>query len=164
MAFNSTEVSAIPQRFTDVSNTAQNPVGSIVRGVDPTYGAAEFIYLPGVTANVAGSVVYYDLGTPAVILALATANMGRPLAVSMSAATGAQYGWYQISGVAVVQTNGTLTSAALPLYLAGAGQVTSTSAAGKQVVNAVSSSATGVPAAGLALATIQRPFAQGAIT
>lgn len=164
MAFNSTEVPAVPQRFTDVSATAQNALGTIVRGVDPTYGAGEFIYLPGVASNVAGSVVYYDLGTPAVTLAPATANMARPLAVAMSACLAGQYGWYQISGVAVVTTNGTLSGAGVPVYLVGSGQVTSSATAGKQMVNAIASSATGTPATGQALVTIQRPFAQGAVT
>jgi hypothetical protein len=42
--------------------------------------------------------------------------------------------------------------------------VTSTAAAGKQVVNARNDTATGTPAANQAVVQIDHPFAQGAIT
>lgn len=144
-------------------------LGDIIKAYDPVYGMGEFIYLLGVAATVIGSVVTYDgasAGTPTWQTALApsTANLDQPLAVAMAANLANSYGWYQISGTAVVSTNGTLSGAGVPVYLAGSGQVTSTAAAGKQVVNARSESATGTPAANQALVKINRPFAQGAIT
>ena len=81
----------------------------------------------------------------------------------MSANVATQYGWYQISGNAVVATNGTLAAGPAPIYLAGTGQVTSTQANGKQVVNAVNVTATGTPASGQAVIEINRPFAQGQV-
>jgi hypothetical protein len=54
-------------------------------------------------------------GTPTFQTALApsTANLAQPLAVAMGANVAGQYGWYQISGQAVVATNGTLAAGRL---------------------------------------------------
>jgi hypothetical protein len=144
-------------------------LGDVIRAVDPVYGAGEFIYLLGVVGTVIGSVVTWNgnaAGVPSyqTALAPATANLAQPLAVAMSANVAGQYGWYQISGNAVVATNGTLAAGPAPVYLAGTGQLTSTAAAGKQVVNAQNVTATGTPAANQAVVEIARPFAQGAIT
>lgn len=143
-------------------------LGDIVQATDPVYGAGEFIYLLGVANTVVGSVVTYDganAGTPTWQTALApsTANLGQPLAVAMSANVANQYGWYQISGSAVVATNGTLAAGPGPVFLAGSGQVTSTQANGKMVNNARNETATGTPAANQAVVKINRPFAQGQI-
>jgi hypothetical protein len=149
------------------SNTTP-PLGTIITATDPTYGVGEFILLKGVASTVVGSVVTWNggSGTPTfqTTLAPSTANLAQPLAVAMSANVAGQYGWYQIEGNAVVATNGTLAAGPGPVYLAGSGQVTSTAAAGKQVMNAINVSATGTPAANQAIVEINRPFAQGAIT
>ncbi len=143
-----------------------HPLGTIIRAYDPVYGEGEFIYLLGVASTVVGSVVTWNgntTGTPTyqTALAPATANLDQPLAVAMSANVAGQFGWYQISGNAVVATNGTLAAGPGPVYLAGSGQVTSTQANGKQVMNAQNVTATGTPSAGLAVVEIQRPYAQG---
>lgn len=151
------------------SSTPLTDLGRIIRGRDPVYGSGEFIYLLGVASTVVGSVVTWNgnaTGTPTyqTTLAPATANLAQPLAVAMGATLAANYGWYQISGQAVVATNGTLATGPGPVYLVGSGQVTSAATAGKQMVNAVNVTATGTPAAGQAVVSIDRPFAQGAIT
>ena len=75
-------------------------LGDIVKAVDPTYGAAEFIYLKGVANTVVGSVVNYD---DSFQTALNTTGLStpRPVAVAMAACVAGEYGWYQISGIAV---------------------------------------------------------------
>lgn len=151
------------------SATKNHPLGKIVRADDSNYGEGEFVYLLGVAATVVGSLVTYNgvsggFPTWQTTLAPSTANLAQPLAVAMSANLAGQYGWYQIAGNAVVATNGTLAAGPAPVYLAGSGQVTSTAAAGKQVLNAQNVTATGTPAAGQAVVEINRPFAQGAIT
>ena len=153
---------------TAAGRSTPGKLGDIVKAVDPVYGVGEFIYLLGVAATVVGSVVTYDgasSGTPTFQTALApsTAGLDQPLAVAMSANVANQYGWYQISGSAVVATNGTLAAGPGPVYLAGSGQVTSTQANGKQVLNARNETATGTPAANQAVVKINRPFAQGQI-
>lgn len=142
-------------------------LGDIIKAVDPVYGVGEFIYLLGVASTVVGSVVTYDGASSGVptwqtALAPATAGLDKPLAVAMAANVAGQYGWYQIGGSAVCATNGTLTAGAA-VYLAGSGQLTTTQANGKQVMGAVSETATGTPAAGLAVVKIDRPSAQGQI-
>lgn len=142
------------------------PLGAIVRARDPVYGDGEFIMLLGVASTVVGSVVTWDgatTGTPTfqTVLAPSTANLAQPLAVSMSANLGGGYGWYQIKGNAVVATNGTLAAGPGPVYLAGSGNVTSSQANGKQVLNARNCTATGTPAANQAVVQIMYPCAQG---
>lgn len=154
----------------NVTDTVKNhAIGTIVSAVDPIYGLGEFIYLLGVASTVIGSVVTFNgntTGTPTgqTTLAPATANLAQPVAVAMSANVAGQYGWYQIEGNAVVATNGTLAAGPAPVYLAGSGQLTSTAAAGRQVLGAVNVTATGTPAIGQAVIEINRPHAQGAIT
>ena len=75
-------------------------LGDIQRVVDPTLGAAEFIYLKGVANTVVGSIVNYD---DSFQTALDTTGLStpRPNAVAMAACVANEYGWYQISGIAV---------------------------------------------------------------
>jgi hypothetical protein len=146
------------------TDTVQNhALGTRVRAVDPTYGEGEFIYLKGVASTVVGSVVTFDQYGGSTTLAPSTANLGQPVAVAMSANVASQFGWYQIAGAAVAATNGTLTTGS-PVFLAGSGQLTSTAAAGKQVLGARSVAATGTPSAGLAVVQINEPSCQGQIT
>lgn len=152
-----------------LNSTVQNhDLGTIITARDPVYGGGEFIYLLGVASTAVGSVVTWGgvaTGTPKYLTALApaTAHLAEPLAVAMSANVASQYGWYQITGMAVAATNGTLAAGPAAIYLAGSGQVTSTQANGEQVVNAINVSATGTPANGFAIIEINRPFAQGQI-
>lgn len=145
--------------------------GDIVKAYDPVYGTGEFIYLQTASAISAGNICTWSGNTTAgqaqtfqAAQAPATANLAQPLAVAMAAGAANSWGWFQISGNAVVSTNGTLAAGPGPVYLAGSGQVTSTAAAGKQVVNAVNVTATGNPSSGNAIVSIMRPHAQGAIT
>lgn len=149
------------------STTQNHALGTIIRADDPTYGEGEFIYLKGVASTVVGSVVTYggaSSGTPTyqTALAPATAGLAQPLAVAMSANVANQFGWYQVAGSAVAATNGTLTAGAV-VYLAGSGQLTTTQANGKQVMGAISVTATGTPSTGLAVIEIDRPSAQGQV-
>lgn len=152
-----------------VGRTPGANLGTIIRASDPVYGEGEFIYMLGAASTVVGSLVTWDGATAGVptyqtVLCPSTANLDKPVAVAMSANLAGFYGWYQISGHAVVATNGTLTGAGVPVYIGTAGTVTSTAAAGKQIVNAQSESATGTPATNQAVVLLNRPFAQGAIT
>lgn len=151
------------------TDTVQNhKLGLIMKAEDPIYGAGEFIYLKGVVATVVGTLVVYDgaaTGTPTYQTALcpSTAGLAQPVAVAMSANVANQYGWYQIAGSAVMATNGTLAAGPGPVYIGSAGNVTSTQANGKQILNARNDTATGTPAANQAVVQINRPFAQGQV-
>jgi hypothetical protein len=96
------------QAIADTSTTQQHPLGTIVQAYDSTYGMGEFIYLLGVTSTVVGSIVNYDAAWQSALHTSAL-NLPRPLAVAMSANVGSSYGWYQISGQAVVVKANTLS-------------------------------------------------------
>lgn len=100
MAFFIVDPVAGNQAIADTSTTQKHPLGKIVRAVDPTLGEGEFIYLKGIGSTIVGSIVRYDDGfTTALNTSALTDSL--PLAVAMSANVANQYGWYQISGLAV---------------------------------------------------------------
>ncbi|MCU0905633.1 MAG: hypothetical protein MUE83_17460, partial [Tabrizicola sp.] len=82
-----------------VDTSAAVDVGTIVRAVDPIYGAGEFIYLKGVASTVTGSWVTYNMDDGST--ALLAANAIGPVAVAMGATVANTWGWYQIQGKAV---------------------------------------------------------------
>jgi len=95
------------------TDTVQNhPLGTIIRANDPTYGDGEFIYLLGVASTTVGSVVTYDASTYQTVLSAVGGNIPRAVAISMSANVASSYGWYQISGQAVVAKTATVSLAA----------------------------------------------------
>lgn len=148
-----------------VTDTTQNhALGMIVTAVDPTYGLGEFIYLKGIASTAIGSLVDYDQYLATTALAPATAGTG-PVAVAMSANVASQYGWYQISGAAVVKAPNAMTVGADVFMLAATpGSVDDAAVAGEQILGAKVSTTTATPSAGLAVIQIQRPFHQGQIT
>lgn len=99
------------QPIADTSTTKKHPLGTIIQASDPTYGAGEFIYLQGVANTLTGHIVNYDANFVTAIHTSAL-NNPRPLAVAMSANVASQYGWYQISGQAVVLKSAALSLAA----------------------------------------------------
>ena len=111
MAYSVTSAVIGAQPIADNSTTQRHPLGYIVQGVDPTYGAGEFIYLQGIGSTVVGSIVNYDA---AFVSALHTSALDKPkpLAVAMAATVANQFGWYQISGQAIVVKSNALSLAA----------------------------------------------------
>ena len=158
-------VGAQPIATTD---TVQNhPLGTIVTAVDPTYGGGEFIYLKGVASTAVGSVVSWNATTYQTVLGVAAEKIPRPLAVAMSANVANQYGWYQISGVAVAAKLATVcvvAGAAFAVASTGSGVVIA-STSGNEVqggiIAATASAATGRTSVQV---SIQRPTMQGRIT
>jgi len=95
------------------TDTVQNhPLGTVIRANDPTLGDGEFIYLLGVASTTVGSVVTYDASTYQTVLSAVGGNIPRAVAIAMSANVASQYGWYQISGQAVVAKTATVSLAA----------------------------------------------------
>lgn len=151
----------------DVDTVAKVPVGTIARGYDDVQGEGEFIYLPG-AANVAlGDAVIYDLAPGAQAVTRHSnatgSNSGRPVAFAVTAIGAGQFGWYQISGVAIVSTVAG-TVAGVMMASATAGSVSNTADAGDQILGARISTAVGTPLANKSYATINRPYVQGQIT
>lgn len=114
MAFHITDQVIGSQKIAENSTTQNHPVGTVVRATDPTYGEGEFVYLIGVASTIIGSIVSYEDGDTLVgqtALATTAIDSGEPLAVAMSANVAAEFGWYQISGVAVLGKANTLSLA-----------------------------------------------------
>jgi hypothetical protein len=99
------------QAITETSTTQNHPLGTIIKATHTTLGSGEFIYLKGVTSTIVGSIVNYDDNFQTALDSAAVSGPSRPLAIAMSANVGDQYGWYQISGLAVAAKANTVSFA-----------------------------------------------------
>jgi hypothetical protein len=165
MAFTITEVRIGFPQITDHDTTQKVPLGTVVRGNDPTYGAGEFIYLTGVASTVVGSVVEYSTATGATVLAAVGGSQPLPVGIAMSANVASQYGWYQIGGNAVAKKTCTLcfvAGAAVGVLTTG---LMGNTGSAKEIQGAVVA-ATASAKAGVVTVTVnlQRPHLQGRIT
>jgi hypothetical protein len=162
MSYTFQGTSRVLQAIAEVSTTQQHPLGTIVTAFDETYGSGEFIYLKGVASTVVGSAVTYNLedGTTTLLAADAIGPVGFAMSVT-DAAT--DFGWYQISGVAVAKSDTVADDA--NVYIDGtAGRVDDAVVDGDMVHLAKFASADGTPAAGFALVEISRPYTDNITT
>jgi hypothetical protein len=112
------DTGVLPPSATSSGSTTYIPTpplvpGMIIEATDPTYGTAEFILLAGVASTAVGSVVTYNTTSFTTALAAVGTNKPQPIAIAMSANTSAtNWGWYQISGLAVVKKTCTVSLAA----------------------------------------------------
>lgn len=165
MAYTPNENALLAQAIDETSTTQKAELGTIIRCKDPTYGPGEFIYLQGVASTVVGSVVVYDGASHVTELAPVGSNLPRPVAIAMSANVANQYGWYQISGRAVVVKTNTVSLAdGAAVGVLTAGKIAGTGS-GKEVsgaiVVAVASAKSDVTSVQVA---IDRPRMQGRVT
>jgi len=150
------------QNIADTSTTAKHPLGLVVQAVDPTLGGGEFIYLLGVANTIVGSPVSWNINTYQTTLAAVDTAKPYTIAISMSANVATQYGWYQISGVAVgAKTSGLAlaSNAAVGILTTGKFAATGT---GKEVQGAYTLAKSTTPTTVQLL--INRPHKQGRIT
>lgn len=154
------------QPFERTSTVQNHPLGKIYPGYDNTLGAGEFIYLLGAANTVAGLVYSYNATTFQTVVLPSTANLGTPIAVAMSANVAAQYGWYQIEGLATVLKSAVAVTPQAKVYISGtSGRLMPTSASGKQILGAKYANLTTVTSTtSSAKMLISRPTCQGQIT
>lgn len=139
-------------------------LGMIVKGFDPTFGVGEFIMLAGVASTAVGSLVTYNTTSYTTTLCPVTANLGQPVAVAMSANVAATtFGWYQISGVAVVAKSTGLGLANNVAVAINSTAKVGTNASGKQILGARTANST-VSATTSVRLIINRPHLQGRVT
>lgn len=137
--------------------------GMIVTAQDPTFGVGEFILLAGVASTIVGSLVIYNTVSFTTTLCPVTANLGQPVAVAMSANTASTtWGWYQISGVAVVAKSAVALANNVAIGINSTGKIGAV-ASGKQVLGSRTANST-VSATTTARVVIQRPHMQGRVT
>lgn len=153
------------QAIAETSTTQLHPLGKIVTAYDSTYGEGEFIYLLGVASTAVGSLVTYHPSTYQTALAPVGANKPQPIAVAMSANVAAQYGWYQISGVAVMKKTCTVSLAAgATCGVLTAGLVAGTGS-GKEIQGALVAAVASATAGRVTVSvSISRPHMQGRVT
>lgn len=153
------------QNIADTSTVQNHPLGMIVKGIDPIFGGGEFLYALGVTSTVVGSVVTYDPTTYQTTLCAVAGGIPRPIAISMSINVGSQYGWYQISGVAVARKLCTVSVATgIAVGVLSTGTVAGT-ASTKEIFGAVFAAVSSATAGGVtAKIMINRPHKQGRIS
>lgn len=144
------------QPIADTDTTARHALGTIVRAVDPTYGAGEFIYLLGVASTAIGTWVTYNLDDGSTTRL--AANAIGPVGVAMSANVASQYGWYQISGKAVGLALSGYADNGLVFATATAGSVDDAVVDGDMVHLAKGASAIDTPSTGFAEFEISRPY------
>jgi len=156
------------QPIATTSTTAAHPLGTRVVATDPTYGQGEFIYLLGVASTTVGDVALYNATTNQTALVTVSngKNKGNAIGVAMSANVAAQYGWYQISGNAVVKKTGVAVTPQVPIFISGTtGKVKVLASAGQQILGAQTANLTTiVTTTSTVVVTINRPHTQGQIT
>ena len=156
------------QPIANTETTRKHPLGTIVRGWDPTYGEGEFIYLLGVNSTTTGDMVTYNTTTwqTALVTTTNAENKGVPVAVAMSANVGSQYGWYQISGNAVMKKTTVAVTPQVPIFIsATAGKFKVLASSGQQILGAMTANLTTVvTTTSTVVVTINRPHSQGQIT
>lgn len=165
MPIGNTDAGVTQPNASSAGPTPPMQLGQIVRAVDPTYGEGEFIFLKGVASTVVGSLVTWDGTTYQTTLCATTANQGRPVAVAMAATTASLWGWYQISGTAVVAKSTSFKFAAtVALGVISTGKVGSVSS-GKQILGARTANAATVASATTTVnVVLNRPHLQGRVT
>jgi hypothetical protein len=145
------------QAITETSTTKQVPLGTRLKGVDPSLGEAEFIYLKGVSSTVVGSVVtfYESDWTTALLAANAIGQVGVAMSINAAATS---YGWYQIVGKAIAKCVAAVADNGLVYACATAGSIDDAATAGDRVKRAITASATDTPATGFCYIEIKDPF------
>lgn len=165
MAYGTSDPRIGAQPIANTEASALHPLGTVIRANDPTYGDGEFIYLLGVASTTVGSVVTYDASTYQTVLSAVGGNIPRAVAISMSANLGTYYGWYQISGQAVVAKTCTISlaaGAAVGVLTTGLIAATGT---GKEIQGAVVAAVASATAGRTTVKVmIARPHKQGRIT
>lgn len=136
-------------------------VGARCRGSDDAgLGDGEFIWLPASVAVAKDDLVTYKTSTAVTALLATTAIKGRPLAKAMVAHAIGEYGWFQLSGAAILNAAAG-SGADVAIYASATpGSVTTTQANGVAIGNAVAESALNTPAAGKIYAQLNYPFVQ----
>lgn len=153
------------QAIATTSTDQKHPLGTVVCGVDPTYGEAEFIYLLGVANTAVGSIVTYDANTHQTVLCAVGGNIPRPIAVAMSANVANQYGWYQISGIAVCKKSCTISLAAgAAVGVLTTGLIAGTGSGKELAGAAVAAVASATAGRTTVLVSLNRPHKQGRVT
>lgn len=151
------------QKVTETDTVQRHPLGMIIEIKDPVYGWGEAIYLKGVASNFVGALLTYvgNTGVTALSTTSGVATGGAPMCVSLSAAGASDYGWFQISGDAIMYKTAVKFDPAngnRVMLSATAGRIMQTSVAGRQIIGARFASTTTVTSTtSTVVVTLNRP-------
>lgn len=155
------------QAIAETSTVKNHNLGTIIRATSATYGQGEFIYLLGVASTEVGAIVIYNATTYQTALVTVTNGKGKgtAVAIAMSANVAAGYGWYQISGNAVMKKTSVAVTPQVPIFIsATTGRIKVLLSAGQQILGAQTANlATIVTTTSTVVVTINRPHTQGQI-
>lgn len=163
-------VATVPSTTTFTYTIAGNSPPVVSATVVGTYTNGQIMpgHVCSITPSLSSGTIVYT-ATPWA----GTVNTGTPLCVALIGLTANQYGWFQVSGAAIVATAGA-PAAGNAAYYSSAGIVQPTLVASKQLVNAEYATAVSqtigagttaqVLGSAQAVAIVNRPFAQGNIT
>lgn len=153
------------QPIADTDATQQHHVGMIRKARHSTYGEAEFIYLKGVASTAVGSLVTYNTSSFTTALAPVGSNLPQPIAVAMSANVASQWGWYQISGIAIMKKTCTVSLAADAKVGVLTTGLVAGSGSGKEILGALVAAVASATAGRTTVqVVINRPHMQGRVT
>jgi hypothetical protein len=158
-AFQDDIIGMPPMRTVDAA--PRLPIGMLGHAVDPVLGGGEFLYLPGVANTVAGSLVTYNQVSPGSTTLAATGATGaQSVAVAMAAIGATQFGWYQVSGQAIIAktTGAGITLGAALGVTATPGAVASATVAAAGSLDSVKCAVTAASADTTVAAQISRPM------
>lgn len=128
-------VTSVPTTTTFTFNHGNVNLGATTTQGTYTYGAL----FPGVLVSFS-SALTNGVAVVSAGAAASTGNTGTTLGVAISGLLNGQWGWFQVEGVAIVNTAGA-PAIGNPVGLGTAGAITPTLAAGKQIINATYASA-----------------------
>ena len=114
------------------STTQKHPLRHVVTCRDTSVndrGEAKFVYMGGLDTTAAGNLVFLDGD----LTELTVANGVGPAAVAMSACPTNSFGWYQLTGQAII-TSGTVSDNAQMYVTASAGSIDDAIVAGDEVI------------------------------
>lgn len=153
----------------NVDTEQRVPLGTIRKFRDATYGEGEFIYLTGVASTVAGDAVSYNTADWTTTRAAAGAGIPWPIAFATAAVDStSEYGWYQISGLAIANKTKTVSMAAGIAVGISTTALISASSSLKELLGAVvavvASATTTTNSGDKVVLNVSRPRLQGRIT
>lgn len=122
------------------------PLSKIIEGTDPSLGFGRFMYLQASEALLAGDMceaIAATLTFGSTIIAgwaaqkwRGTTLLAKPLAVAVAAMSANQFGWFQVFGAALVNSNGAVAANSTGYWQAN-GVVSTTIVASKQAVGMI---------------------------
>lgn len=155
MPFGDVDVKVGAIAISEISTTAVEPVLSTVKMFDPTYGAGEFIFLRGVASLAAGDIVTWD--STGQTTRAGTASRGQ-IAVAAAAVPAGSFGWFQRSGLALVNSGANAVASGAAIQCSGTATIDDTTTAGQYIDGMTSRAAN---SGGFTLCQFDKPCMNG---